>query len=147
MKKLLLIAALALSGCATPYQPHGFAGGYYEMDLGNDLFEVGVNGNGFTSAQKVHSYFMRRCAELTLENKHEYFVFVDKNQNIYSQNMGTNSTSTITPNYYGGYNMQTNSQTNVVSKAASVGMIKTFKEGTQPPTAMDARVILKQFKK
>ena len=65
---LLLVAGICIA-CATPYQPKGFTGGYEDVYLGNDEYMISVEGNGFTGAGTVYSYFHRRAAEIVAENE------------------------------------------------------------------------------
>jgi hypothetical protein len=69
MLRLLFLAALIpiLSACATPYAQEGFTGGFEVKDLGQDVYRVRFQGNGYTSKETVQTYWLYRCAELALE--------------------------------------------------------------------------------
>jgi len=69
-----IIAALAASACATAYQPHGLSGGYSETQLGENVFRVAFEGNGFTSAVRAADLALLRSADVTLERGYSYFV-------------------------------------------------------------------------
>lgn len=59
-----VLAALLVAGCATPYQPLGFKGGYSEMGAGENTWLVSFRGNGFTSAARAREGAFRRATEL-----------------------------------------------------------------------------------
>ena len=69
-----LTVLLALSGCATTYQPRGFTGGFRDFKLTDDTYMVSFLANAFTSPEAVQIYLLYRCAELTVEKGFEYFV-------------------------------------------------------------------------
>ncbi len=51
-------------GCATPYQPMDFAGGYASSRVAPDRFLVEVRVNSFTSSSTAYAYFIRRANQL-----------------------------------------------------------------------------------
>ena len=144
MKKIMLLSLL-LCGCVTPYQRSGYSGGFSEMKLSADLFEVNFRGNGYTGQSTVKRYFLRRCAEVALENGFDYFVFVD--QEAYSGNYGVSSTErgTISKDFAGNYQYNGTIDHSYVTKHGRTGTIKTFLKGKQPETAYDAQEILNNF--
>lgn len=66
--KYLIFISLFIYGCATPYQPHGFLGGYSEMKLGDDSYVVYFAGNGYTSSLTADQYTHRRAKELCIKD-------------------------------------------------------------------------------
>ena len=79
MKTLALAATLLLlAGCATPYQSGGFRGGYKEVQLDENVFQVSFRGNAFVTADRVENYTLLRSAEVAMENGYDYFVIIDK---------------------------------------------------------------------
>jgi hypothetical protein len=72
----VLAAAAALAGCATPYQAVGLTGGYTNKKVDDQTYHVEFSGNGYTSRQMVHKYFMYRCAELTQQEGYKYFMII-----------------------------------------------------------------------
>lgn len=143
--KLIALLSLFLVGCATGYQKNSFSGGYVDTQLAKDIFKVEFSGNGYTSSSKVKEYALRRSAELTIEQGYNHFVILDGNNSSSVYSSGTRSNGNISSNYYGGYNYSGNSQTNFVTKSDSELIIKLFKEGNQPPMALDASLILKKY--
>jgi len=114
---IALSAACLLASCATAYQPLSFAGGYSDQRLDDNTVQVSFRGNGFTAPETVHSYLLRRCAEVTLQNGYNYFVLVDTEQ----PNEGNT-------NIYGG---------KVNNKFRGSTTIKMFK-GNKPETDVHA---------
>ena len=87
LTRLAGAAALALlaAGCAgkpTPYQPISsaskIAGGYSETRLSADHFRVTFVGNSFTSRERVEASLLYRAAELTLQERYDWFMIEDR---------------------------------------------------------------------
>ncbi|MGN6316966.1 CC0125/CC1285 family lipoprotein [Trinickia sp.] len=80
MKRVVSICALAaitaLAGCATPYQAVGLTGGYTGKQVDDQTYHVQFSGNGYTSKDMVHKYFMYRCAEVTQQHGYKYFMII-----------------------------------------------------------------------
>ena len=76
MNKLVWIAALiALStSCATKYQPQGFTGGYDDVQLSADTFQITAKGNGYTSPERAQQMALLRACDLTLRAGYDRFV-------------------------------------------------------------------------
>ena len=77
---IVLSAACFIAGCTTAYQPDGFFGGYTDRTLANNTAQVTFRGNRFTQPQTVHSYLLRRCAELTRQDGFNYFVLLHEDE-------------------------------------------------------------------
>ena len=71
-----LSAVCLLAGCATAYQPDGISGGYSDRRLNDNTEQVSFRGDRFTSPEALHSFLLRRCADLTLKNGYKYFELV-----------------------------------------------------------------------
>ena len=69
-------AMTTLTGCVTSYQPLGTTGGYKDRQIDDQTLHVEFRGNGYTSRDTVHKYFMYRCAELTRQHGFKYFMVV-----------------------------------------------------------------------
>jgi hypothetical protein len=80
MKKRVVVVLLALflSACATPYQEMDFAGGYSETQLSENTFNVRFQGNGFTTAERVSDLALLRCAEVCMEHGFGFFVITER---------------------------------------------------------------------
>jgi hypothetical protein len=107
MKTLALaVTVFLLAGCATPYQSGGFRGGYKEIQLDENVFQVSFRGNAFVSASRVENYTLLRSAEVAMENGYDYFVIVDKdayetNGTVYTPATTYTSGSMSGNNFYG----------------------------------------------
>ena len=92
---IALSAACLLASCATAYQPNGVSGGYADQVRSRNTAQVSFRGNGLTPPETVHSYILRRCAEVTLEDGYSYFVLVHtkapsaETDNLYSMKVET----------------------------------------------------------
>lgn len=98
MKWLVIVCALLISACATPYQPYSYfgGGGYRDMQLSENGFKVTVEANGYTSNEQATNIALLRSAELTLENGFKYFVVVSSED--YSRDMSYTTPVTTTAN-------------------------------------------------
>lgn len=73
---ILCLLILAVAGCSTPYQRMSavtITGGYSDHDLGHDVIRVEFSANGFTSRETAQSFWLWRCAEVTLEKHFDGF--------------------------------------------------------------------------
>lgn len=82
IRSLFMIAALALTGCATappPYTPASAAGGagYSERQIESDRYFVTYRAGGAADAAVLQDYALLRAAELTLERGRDWF-WVDR---------------------------------------------------------------------
>lgn len=77
-----MIASIIVSTCATPYQRQGFFtrsgidGGFSEerlKSLGDNIYRVSFRGTQYSTKETVQTYWLYRCAELTLELGYEGF--------------------------------------------------------------------------
>jgi hypothetical protein len=74
MMRFCFFVAL-LSGCApTAYEARASRGGYSDTQLGDNLFRIAFEGNGFTSAAVTSDYALLRSAEVALEHAFAFFV-------------------------------------------------------------------------
>jgi hypothetical protein len=159
MSRSILIVvgiALLLTACATRYQPVAFTGGYSEMQVDANTYKVSFRGNGYTSRDRVETYLMYRCAELTVETGHDYFVLVgggtDARQDLVTTPGTYTSTTTGSATAYGNtaYGSSTTTgtytpgQTFIITKHDGTAAIKVFK-GAKPsdnPNAFVAKEVL-----
>ncbi len=147
---------IALAGCATPYQKSGFSGGYSDVQLDSNTFNVEFRGNGYTRRQTVETYLLYRCAQLTAEAGYDYFVIVGRDTDTKNQLFATagdyTSNTTGNASFYGNtaYGSATTTGTYnppqifSVTKYGGTATIKAFK-GNKPadnPNAYDAQELL-----
>lgn len=65
MKKFIILAMIALTGCATGYKPQGFmSGGFEETELEPGYFRVTFKGNDATSKERTADFALLRASEL-----------------------------------------------------------------------------------
>jgi hypothetical protein len=76
MKRYTIVMALLLTACATPYQSKGLRGGFTDVQLNKNVFQIAFNGNGYTPPSDVQNMALLRASEVTLEHGFQYFVIV-----------------------------------------------------------------------
>jgi hypothetical protein len=69
----LSATCMLAASCGTAYQPEGISGGYSDKVLAGNTVQVTFRGNKLTTADEVHSFLLRRCAEVTLQDGYSYF--------------------------------------------------------------------------
>ena len=128
-----LLFSLFLAGCAnpTPYGPasEDWRGGYEDAYVQRGTYNVSFSGNGFTSATTAKSYFLYRCAEITVHAGYDYFVIIDGNAITNYAVMGQGAGAAT------------------VAKPSFTGTIRLFK-GHPPannPNAYDAHEVMKNI--
>lgn len=112
---MLIIASLA-SGC-TSYKPDGFTGGFSDLRLSENVFQVSARGNAFASAKEIQEMVLLRSAEVVLGSGYRYFEVARSANEVkvtrsytpptaYTsgtvQNYGNNSQLNATTQYVGG---------------------------------------------
>jgi hypothetical protein len=73
------ISMASLGGCATTYTDGtnpitGMAGGYYDLPGPGKLVTVGFGANGYTEAETVRRYVLRRACEVVKEQGKTHFL-------------------------------------------------------------------------
>jgi hypothetical protein len=139
MRNLILLLCLALSGCATSYQPEGFTGGYSDFKFQDGVFRVGFEGNGFTGRNRAADFALLRSAEVALENGYSHFIILDNESRIEQSSYTTPTTSHTqgsahtTGNFtsYSGNTTYSGGQTYNISKPGTTLTIKCFKDKPQ----------------
>ncbi len=150
-----VLIAFLLSGCATPYKKVGFMGGYSELQLGENIFQVSFRGNGYTRPQRAADLCLLRSAEIALENGYHYFAIIEKIDTSKRSTYTTPTTSKTTGSAYISGNSVSGSatttthggQTYNISKPRSNNTILCFKE--KPDTIglyFEAEFIIKSIK-
>ena len=86
-----VVVVLLLASCATPYQKHGFRGGYADMQTAADTHFISVDVNGYTSMSTAELYLQRRALELC-----------PAGFDVVSGSADNSSTGTLYTNYGGG---------------------------------------------
>ena len=100
-KAFVVGAALVLSACATAYQSQGLTGGFDEVQLDTNVYQVNFRGNGFTSAERAADLCLLRSADLTLEKGYKYFAIVERQERSSQSSFQTPSQSYTSSNVTG----------------------------------------------
>ena len=75
---MILVAILVtLASCATPYQQKSFSGGFSDVQLNDNIFNVSFKGNSSTSIERAVDFSMLRSAEIALTNGYKYFSILE----------------------------------------------------------------------
>ena len=120
----------------------GSVGGYQDFRLGKNLYKVSFDGNERTSWEKTEDWFLRRCAELTLENDYQYFTITEKMNTTKRTHFGSprrmhHSTGLYPSSTIAPY---------VTIRPGIQGIATMFKAGEQPKEAFSALDVLSNFK-
>jgi hypothetical protein len=147
--------SLFLCSCVTPYQRVGFSGGYNDMALSNDQYEVTFQGNEFTSKEYVERQLLRRCAEVTLQKGYQDFLILDKkthaDQSTYTtpDRIDTSSSSSFNSSLKKLEKKTstkiTPGKTYVSTTYKSIATIKLLSDNKTDGNAFDANIILSNF--
>ena len=153
---LTVLLLLTLSACGTTYQSQSWTGGFSEVQLDENIFEITFKGNAFVDASTVRDYAMLRAAEVTLDHGFEYFVVADEDNwtKIQTVTTGGNSSTTtysgtVSGNMVSGtantaYNPP---QTTTYNKPRSLKTIVTFHEKPEGLTSYSARFVRDSIRK
>lgn len=96
---MAIIGAVALMGCATPYQAQGFRGGFSETRFDETTYQIAFKGNAFVSPDTVQKYVLYRAAELTIQSGFDHFVIVGVQDRTQSAELVTPGTATTRTTY------------------------------------------------
>jgi hypothetical protein len=88
----IVVGALVVSGCATPYQPSGMRGGYEDYRVGAGAIMVTFDGNGYTSESAVVRMWHRRAAEVC-GGPEQYVVLDSEKSSSVSEGVSTSTTN------------------------------------------------------
>ncbi len=102
LKKIFAICCtVSITSCATPYQPYGITGGYKETPLAPDVVRITVEGNGYTSRDRVQDYALLRAAEMALQSGFPYFVVINERNDTSTGSFTTAGSSYTSGSVYG----------------------------------------------
>jgi hypothetical protein len=72
-----ILPVCLFTACATGYQARGFFGaGFSEQRLAPEMWIVTFDASAFTPKDRVRTFLLRRCAEITVENGASYFAIL-----------------------------------------------------------------------
>jgi hypothetical protein len=137
---LAAVALLLLSACATPYQDMGFLGGVTATQITADTFQIAARGNGYTSADVIERYALRKAAETTVGAGYDLFLL-----GAARDRTRVGSVTTASANVYGGsaYGSATTFRIVKPGETVMVKMFKGAKPADAPENLYDAREVLK----
>lgn len=102
IKSLFFLAGtLLIAGCATPYQPSGLTGGYKETLLAPDIVRITVEGNGYTSRDRVQDFALLRASEMALQSGYPYFAVINERNDSSTGSFTTAGSSYTSGSVYG----------------------------------------------
>ncbi len=99
---LLVVLALSLAGCGTPYTPVSANGGHSFKRLGPDSFEITFLANNNLYSQRFRDLAKLRACEVTLDHGYNFFIieaeeYDEMERTFPSMASTTVATSTTTP--------------------------------------------------
>ena len=99
-----VLSVMLLSACASTYTPKstppGF-NGYFDTQLGENIFQAGFQGDGFDSRERVTDLALLRSAEVALQKGFTYFVIANMADNSSGANYVTPTTTSATARVVG----------------------------------------------
>jgi hypothetical protein len=112
----LIGLACLLTGCATPYGPMDFAGGYEEARQAENEYTITFLANGFTRSKQAQDFALLRAAEIAAKLHFTHFV-IKGTKDVGATDVVSEETSSSTNGFiYGNsYNSSTTASTSEVS--------------------------------
>ena len=125
MKKYLILSLFFLSGCATNYQPKSIIGkgGFEDIELAPNYFQVVFKGNDATSEEKASDFALLRVSDLMLERDCNTFKVVKHTSNGRSGSVFLPQTQTTNTSAYGYGNSAFG---NVTTTTYGGGLLRTY---------------------
>lgn len=152
MKYACFILFSILFGCASPYraQTKEYGSGYTDEKISDRVYKISYQGNSHTADEVVYKYFMRRCAEVALNNHFPYFIVIEskditKTTSVPLEEDYKPEASVVAPNISGEIDYRPYVYKRISSHAL-VGKIALFKEKDRPMNAIKVEDILKDVK-
>ena len=155
LRAFAVAIALVFVACATAYKPVGFTGGYSEIQVAEDVFQVTFKGNGYTARERAADFSLLRCAELALNHGYTCFVIVESDHYTKKSTYTTPQRSKTTGSVYGYGNYATvntktvtyGGETYNISKPRAINTIVCFKEKPADVlVAYDAALVSQQIR-
>jgi hypothetical protein len=154
---LMIGMVLVVAGCQTPYKPNGIMGGYEEVQLSADTYQITGRGNGYTSESHLQQILLLRAADLTLQNGYRRFVVIDDRGVSTRTSFGgfIPGAATTTANVYGAGSFGHGTATTIYSPATPIlinrprgGIVIKMVREDDPlgANSFDAQLIYNQLK-
>lgn len=150
---LLTASLVLLTACSsmTPYKPMGKKGGYSEFYLRDNEAIVTFSGNNQTPRYIVDEYMLRRSAEITLEKGYRYFYVMDETSDVYNEKIRTVSQikkhKTMDKSNSDEFSTTVPSNEKELKRYEVVSTIKLLQTDEDYPDAVDAEIVMSNFKK
>jgi hypothetical protein len=78
MRASILVIALVLAGCATPYQETGILGSVTANRTGGDTYRISARANAYTDPGSVKDFVLLKAAETARQNGATHFAVLDR---------------------------------------------------------------------
>lgn len=127
-------------------------GGYSDMKIQDDVFNISFSGNTHTSTERAGAFTLLRCAEVTLKNGYNYFTILSGGTNIkqgaYTTPVRSHTTGSFFGDTYTGHTTYSGGQTFITEKPESNCIIQCFKEKPEDTNIMvlDAKQVRDNIK-
>lgn len=132
---IAVCATLLLAACQTVYKPEGIGGGYEDLRLSADTFEIRARGNGYTSPERTRNIVLLRAADLAIQNGFTHFAILNGSMNASQSTFVSPGTST------------TNAQASIYGNTVYGRAQTTYMPPTQETiTNFHGSAIVKMFK-
>jgi len=155
MRRIILVSLIVtLTACQTPYQPNGFGGGYEDIQLSEDVFEIRARGNDYSSQGHTRDIMLLRASDLAIQKGFTHFAILSGSMAQSQEYAGTlpgnaqtTSHATLSGNtiYANASTIYTPAQPIIVTNQHGVLTVKMLRQAA--PNALDARLIYDQLKK
>ncbi len=146
----VILLAVSLISCATPYGKAGVFGGYAhggynDVRVNGNTATISFNANSFTQPDQVQRFMLYRAAAVTIENGYDYFVVVSSSTSRTNINLAVKKTF-----------KPTSLTTSMMNSVYEVDQIQSYStsptnagqcsnENTSPCTARSRTVVIKMF--
>lgn len=146
MRLLISAILLLITGCATPYQEMGFAGGVSAQQMTDSTFRISARGNGYTNPTVVQDYVMLKAAETAQQHGYTHFAVISAADASSSATIVTGGTARTT--FVGNAALTTYSPPvahNIYrpGEDAYIRVIKLLPGQTPPPGAIAADEVIR----
>ena len=135
ISKLASICSIFLAACASEYSAKGMFNGYSDVRLGENIFRVSFQGDGYDNRERVTDLSLLRSAEVAIEHGFSYFVIANVADNstsaFYTTPQTTQTNATISGNTVSGNSTTYGGQTFLITYPNTTNTIYCFKDKPQ----------------
>jgi hypothetical protein len=127
-----LIFVALLASCASEYSAKGMFNGYSDVRLGENVFRVSFQGDGYDNRERVTDLALLRSAEVALANGFQYFVIANAADNstgaAYTMPRTTQTNATVYGNTLAATSTSYGGQTFFITYPNTTNTIYCFKQ-------------------